>query len=480
MTEPSTPKRPTWLYIIIGFLTFVVVALAVAALFVHLRQGGSGNATTPGDSGSTTTLTSGSGTAVEGVPEPTGPVAMEVPDLPPRAAVSVDIYDAAGLKALFSQNVWMKEVLTKPLGQGFVGSWAGFLGTKGEDLRASFTGTVIDLLLDRVLTQPFSVVWFNAAHSSGVPAVILDDPNGAAKTAFEALDTVAGRGTFTVERCLADKPENVDAQKQVRDLKELTIKRWLLADHALYAGLAGDRLVLARKASTVQNGLCAQRPKLQPAPGVAITARLEPSAFSRDAQVFASALGLNQGPNFAFGIENNTLVPRGISGDLANAERLVSGKLSGENLKAIPEDAPVVLALQLALPKQLDQDNLGRYFKGEKSTLTPRQVVFVWYPHGAVQTPDLAILWSEKADKAAHLMIAPEGFEVAAQGRYVQGERQPAADHQCDGNPMHSRLLPVAQRRIGSRVAAGGDGGHRVIDGIERCHAGQPEAQKAQ
>lgn len=401
MTDPKIPKRPTWLYIVIGLLGFLVVALAVAALFVHLRQDGSGATGASNESGGGAALASGSGTAVEGVPEPSGPVAMEVPDLPPRAAVIVDIYDAVGLKALFSQNAWLKEVLTKPLGQGFVGSWAGFLGTKGEDLRASFTGTVIDLLLDRVFTQPFSVVWFDAARQAGVPAVILDEPNSAAKAAFEALDTVASRGTFTALRCLADKPENTEAQKQVRDLKEITIKRWLLADHALYAGLAGDRLVLARKASTVQNGLCVQLAKLQPTPGVAIAARLEPQAFSRDAQVFASALGLNQGPNFAFGIENNTLVPRGISGALANADRLVSGKLSGENLKAIPEDAPVVLALQLALPKQLDQDNLGSYFKGEKLPLAPRQVVFVWYPHGAMQTPDLAILWSEKADKAA-------------------------------------------------------------------------------
>ena len=388
----------------------IIVALVVAA-FAIFFAGASTWAIKTGffrTSGATsaheqqiTPVASGEGTQVFGAPVAAGPVALEVPKIPPMPAARAVVYDAEILKTALQQNAWLKNVLTKPLGRGFAGSWAGFLGTRGEDMNADFKGTVIDLLLDKVLAQPFEVIWFASRKEAGVPAVVIPEAKGTAKAAFEALDAIASRGTLALDRCI-EEGASEEIKKHVRNITDVTVKRWLLADHVLYAALFGDRLVLGRKPSVVQQGICAVLDKLDPQPQVALEIAFDAEALGRDAQVFVSSLGLDNA-RLLFGTENNTLVPRGIAANVASPNRLVAGKLAGDLLKTIPQDAPVVLAMQVALPKDLSAESLAAFFKGASGGPTAiRQMAIVWYPAGANKAePELAVVWSEKADAKA-------------------------------------------------------------------------------
>jgi hypothetical protein len=397
--------------VVAAFVVFLAGAVSWAIKTGFLKKGVGSSATAEERAAP---VASGDGTQVFGVPEQAGPVALEVPNIPPAPAIRVVVHDAALLKTTVQQNPWLKQVLTQPLGRGFVGSWAGFLGTRGEDMSADFKGTVVDLLLEKVLAQPFEVVWFAGRREAGVPAVIIQEPNGAAKGAFEALDAMASRGTFTLERCIERGAVSDETRKHVRDLTEVTVKRWLLADHAVYAALGDDRLVVGRKPSVVQQGMCAVLEKPAPQPGVAVEVGFESDTLGREAQVFLASLGLD-GTRLLFGAENNTLVPRGIAAKIASPGRLATGKLGGDFLRTIPEEAPVVLALQVALPKSLDAAALAAFFKGESQGPTAtRQVALVWYPGGTNQSkPDIAVLWSEKADKAALSEIFASDLQVA-------------------------------------------------------------------
>jgi len=163
---------------------------------------------------------------------------MEVPRLPPAPAIRAVVYDAALVKSTLEANPWLKDVLSKPLGRGFVGSWAGFLGTRGEDMHADFKGAIIDLLLDKVLTQPF-----------GGGLVRGPQRHGAYRRSSSQSPTARPGGVRGGRRRC--QPRHVTAQacqdekgEHTRDLTDITIKRWLLLpDHALYAALVDDRLV---------------------------------------------------------------------------------------------------------------------------------------------------------------------------------------------------------------------------------------------
>ena len=154
MTEKQTSKKQTSNVargLIIGLAALALVVFAAGAIRWAVKSGflrtGLGAESTGGEE--RPPVASGEGTQVFGVPEEAGPVAMEVPRLPPAPAIRAVVYDAALVKSTLEANPWLKDVLSKPLGRGFVGSWAGFLGTRGEDMHADFKGAIIDLLLDK-------------------------------------------------------------------------------------------------------------------------------------------------------------------------------------------------------------------------------------------------------------------------------------------------------------------------------------------
>ena len=395
MSETQSTKLGRLL--VAGVAVLAVVAVIGVALWRRSDPSpGAAGGPTGAPGSAETTLSSADGTTVSGVPEvPT--VAMATLDSAPAPSISVEVLDPAALRAALQQNPWVREVLDKPLGRGFLGTWAAFLGTRGEDMKADCSGLVLDLILERVLDRPFAVIWFSGGKVTGVPALVVPDPSAAAKAAFTALDAVASRGTFTVARCLEEGAEGT-----AREVSDVTISRWLLADHAVYGAQAGERMVLGRHPSSVLQGLCATLPELAPKPGVVLEVALAAEAISRDAQLLDAFLGLAGTPRLSFGLEQGTLVPRGILAEVVTAGRLGAGKLDKQLLRVVPVEAPVGLALQLALPKQLDQESLTAYLGGTQAALVPRQVALVWYPNGdRGHGTELGLVWSGAADRDA-------------------------------------------------------------------------------
>lgn len=330
--------------------------------------------------------------------------AMTVPTDIPLAAVIADVNDPAALKKAAEDNVWLKDALASPLGRGFSAGWTAFFGSKGEDLKASFRGTVLQFFFERLLNAPFSVVWFGGEGQSGTPAVIIDGASGAQKSALDAMDAVSARGTFTATHCPGQDPPVPTKDKEGKEIPapaKFTITRWLVADHAVFAAKSGDRVVLAAKPTAVLQGLCvkiADHARGKAALEVAfVTER-----FGREAQALGALLGLQNEVRIGVAAQNGTFTPVGLSGALAAPERLATQSVNDEILKAIPEDMPVSALLQLALPAKLDESNLAAHLKGEaKGTLVPRSVALVWNPHGSNQVTEIALLWSKVDDEAA-------------------------------------------------------------------------------
>ncbi|MNH07161.1 hypothetical protein D3C79_665470 [compost metagenome] len=116
-----------------------------------------------------------------------------------------------------------------------------------------------------------------------------------------------------------------------------------------------------------------------------------------------------------------------------------------------------------------DRRHIDRH---DAKSIPPRKVAVPAEP-GPYRDPDK----QEKAEKATHLMVLEQDAPMATQGRYIQGEGQASEDHDHYRHPMHSGLSPVAKRCIGRRKATRGDQRHRMIDGVERGHAGGPQGQ---
>lgn len=400
--------------LLIGLGT-VFVGAAVAGAFVLGRR--TGGPTLGGDDGASSPPLISSGASgssvppaqVDGLPEPTTSE-LEVPGTSAPMAVWLDVLHPPKVREALARNAWLRAQLSQPLGQGFVGGWAGFLGSTGEDLKADFKGAVLDLLVGRAGNMPFRVAWFAGDARASTPAFILPKATTSATAAYNALDAVASRGTLTAKTCPGGTPTAV--------AEGLVLKRWLVAEQTLWAGKTPDRLVVARHPVAVLQGLCAEVPELRGEDNVDVELGFQPEAFGRDVQLFTHVLGLSPDTRLQFGVEGDRLVGRGIAGELMEGTaRLDKAPLSDDLLKLVPEETPVLLALQLKLPETLTAESLKAFWKsgGEGATRT-RQVAVVWTPRGDSALPqEVAVLWGRPEDGPAL-----EGFFTGGSSKLVQ------------------------------------------------------------
>lgn len=323
----------------------------------------------------------------------------------PLASLVLDVYAPAKARAALQQNAWLQQTLKQPLGEGFVGAWAGFLGTRGEDVAAGFKGQVLDYVASELLDAPFRIVWFGGSASTSTPVVLVPALPARAQAAFLQLTLVAGHGVQLAERCPQDPlPARADGGAPVAaaPVRKVEIQRWVLANQAVYASMGDGRLVLARTPKAVLQGRCLQDAPAPRTPGADVELTLSTPGLGHEAQVLTTLLGVGPSPRLAFAIEENRLVPRGIAAELARPGRVDTAPLSDALLAAIPADMPVLFTAQLRLPQELDPATLKAHFAGA-STPAPltRQAAVVWTPHGDGAGTDVALLWSRPQDKAA-------------------------------------------------------------------------------
>lgn len=303
-------------------------------------------------------------------------------------ALVLDIASPAKVRGALLSNAWMDEVLKAPLGRGFLGSWAGFLGTRGTDIGGVFAGTMLEFMLDRVLSTPFRVVWFGGNGAPSSPVIVVPEAGGTAKAAFEAIDKIARRGTVSAAGCrVTDESDEMPTP--------VNVARWLVADHPVFAAVSGSQLFFSRDVSAVVQASCVSLDAAQSDADLALS--IFPSGLGREAEQLALLTGLST-PRLEFMLENDVLVPRGIAGDALKG-RLSSDALPEPMLRAIPEDVPVVMALGLNLPTTLDAESVAAHFKKPDGKLT-RHAVLLWVPHGGNQDVETALLWSRLEDRA--------------------------------------------------------------------------------
>ncbi|MFH1808608.1 MAG: hypothetical protein ABIJ09_07680 [Pseudomonadota bacterium] len=384
----------------LGFLLGGAVVVATAAVALYFVAG------TPrsGDSGGTSAASTQP--AVEGAggsamqtglpPIDDTPIALTPGTDAVVPAILVDVYAPSKLRQALLKNPWMKELAASPLYAGFVGSWQGFFGTRGEDLGDRFSGTVFDLVGEKLLGGAFRVVFFGGEGSARTPALVLQAPSQVARDAYALLDGLVKRGSYHIESCPAgDEREPRSAPTEV--------VRWLAADRALYASLSDDRLVLAAQPMAVVQGVCANLPEFGTRDGVDLEVELRADTFGRGAQALNRLLGLESPVRLALAVDGERLVPRGLRADKVRAQHLLAASLDDKLLKLVPADVEVLTTLQLDLPLALDTESLKAFFEGaDPGPREKRQIALMWTPHGTRAKPnEVAIVWSRVADAEA-------------------------------------------------------------------------------
>lgn len=397
MTSPVSPPPPAKgpgpsSAVRIALVGALVVGVGVGA-FVLGRKG-SGGSSGPAFSSGERQGPPSAGATVEGMPDvPSTPTKMDVPGAIATAAIWVDVHAPGKVRDALARNAWLKEQLGKPLGQGFVSGWAAFLGSTGDDLKASFKGAVLDVVAGQLLDAPFRTVWFSGDTQAGTPAFIVPKANAKSKAAWDALDAVAKRGEMTADRCPGSALKAPDG--------DFHLSRWLVAEQLLWAARTEDRLVLARHPVVVLQGLCTPLPELDADDGVDVEVGFDPDAYGREAQLMTHVLGMTGDTRLQFGVDADRLVGRGIAGKvLEKVMPLDNAPLSDDLLKLVPEETPVLLAFQIKLPETLEPEALKTFWKegGEGKTRT-RQVALVWTPRGIASLElELALLWGSEQD----------------------------------------------------------------------------------
>ncbi|MGQ0504052.1 MAG: hypothetical protein ACT4TC_01910 [Myxococcaceae bacterium] len=319
--------------------------------------------------------------------EVNNPVELTPPQTQATAAFWVEVNAVSKVHGALLENAWLQKILRKPVGQGFAGGWAPFFGSKGEDLKASFRGAVLEVVAQQLLTDPYRVVFLATEQQDGTPVVILESPGGGANSAYRALENASKRGVYTAPHC----PGQETAEK-------IQIARWLIADHAVFAGTRDKRIVLGRQPLAVLQGLCVDLSPRDAGHDVAFV--LSESGLKRATQTLANALGLKDSLRLGFKVENKSFVPTGLSGALSSA-RLTQAPPSPALLKVVPEETPVLLVLNAQLPEQLDEVSLRDFFAGKAKT-SPRQIALAWTPRGDRNLPtEVAIVWGKPEDLPA-------------------------------------------------------------------------------
>ena len=340
----------------------------------------------------------------------------------------VDVHAPAALWKAARENPWVKRALAEPLGQGMGAGLAAFLGTRGTDLANSFEGTVLDLVLAKLLADPFRVVILGGAEATGAPVIVVPEPSSPAEAAFDILETAAANGSYEAQRCPgADAPL----------AETLAVSRWLIADHAVFAARLDGRMALARNPVAVVQALCARLPALASRGGVDLSLTFARAGLGRAPLLGATLLGLGETTTLQFALEEGSLVPRGIAGDLAMGERLGAATPPDELLRLLPGDAGVVLLTTLSLPEALDQTSLSEHLRGTfQGKRHARTVAVLWNPGpGATQ---VAVAWPARdADFLREAFAGPnELLRVEACGHVVLASTASlasAAQRACGG-----------------------------------------------
>lgn len=319
------------------------------------------------------------------------PVKLEIAATPPEPSVWIDVHAPQKAWDGLRKNGWVQRALTEPLGQGFTAGWTAFLSTSGRDLGGAFEGRVLDLVAARLLAEPFRIVTYAGPDATGAPAIVLPAPSSDAKAAFELMERVARNGVFEAPRCPGPEPAQGSAPAPI------AVSRWLVAEHAVYAALRSDRLILARHPMAVVQAACAVPPDVPRADGADLSISFARTGLGREAQLFAALLGVGPAPRIAFAVEGEALVPRGIVGALDAPGRLEGAAPSEALLRLLPADAGVVLLASLKLPQPLDRKALGAHLAGKWTGATRTRVVgLVWYPRGERErAPEVALLWPD-------------------------------------------------------------------------------------
>lgn len=394
-TPPTPPPRsgpPKGLLIALGVLGLVVAVVVAFAL--GRRSAGPTQPAQPGQpvaSGDT----QGPGVVQALPPAPSKPLELEVLPDEIAPAVWVDVHAPQRVRQALMQNAWLREQLDKPLGQGFAGGWRAFFGSSGEDLNAAFKGAMLDVVTQQLLDTPFRLAWLSGQGRVGTPAVILPKASPATLAAFEALEKSVRRGEAVAQVCPGGEVQVPEGG--------LKVGRWLVAEQALWAGRMGNRLVLARHPLVVIQGLCLEEVELKPTEGVDVEVGVDPELLGRESQLLAHVLGLDEDTRLQFAVEGNRLVARGIAGQLEGEPRLDSAPLSDDLLRLVPEETPVLLALQLKLPQDMGPQSLQAWLAGEgKGPTLTRQVALLWTPRGDAALPtEVAIAWGRTEDAPA-------------------------------------------------------------------------------
>ena len=380
----STPpkRRPQWLLPLLGLIAFLSAAVGLALFKDSLapKRAGRGAAA------------NGSTASVQGMPDASQVVAFNPPSDKAIPTLWVDVAQPAKVRDALFANEWAKQVLKEPLGRGFAGPWAAFLGSRGEDLQASFTGTVMNLFAEQLLSEPFRVVWFTGGGSVKGPVLLVDQPGSGAATAFAALESAAARGGYTSSTCPGGTATVGGS---------VTVSRWLLAEHAVYAANHLGRMVFGREPGAVLEGICSELPEMT-TDGADLEIALATEYLGHEEGELAAALGLGKVARLQFVADKATLRPRGLAAQVVEPGRLDAAPLSEAMLKAIPEATSVLLTLQLKLPEQLSAKAISAYWDSGEGKVATRQVALLWNPRGDGNLPaEVAVLWSRAEDEAA-------------------------------------------------------------------------------
>ncbi|MBI1948783.1 MAG: hypothetical protein HYS27_24060 [Deltaproteobacteria bacterium] len=333
-------------------------------------------------------------------------------DKPRAAALVVDVLNPSAVRTAIFENGWLSSAGTAPLGRGYLGSWAAFLGSARGDVGLSGAGLVRDAIVDALVQAPVRVVLFEG--DTPMPPALITASSPATSTALKGLTLALQRGGFIVDACPGETAEVADAgvleavdggeAPPPLTKQRIEIVRWVVAEHDLYLADTRGRVVLARSPRAVVNGVCTTLPELTPAPGVDVQLRPQVAGLGRPADVLTRMLGLGTDVALSWKVEGTRLVPVGIGATVEHGDRLDAAPLPASLLAAVPADTAVALAAGIKLPAKLDEASLaaawGEGGMGEAGKT--RTVIALWQPRGDAKAPtEVALLWSDPADKDA-------------------------------------------------------------------------------
>lgn len=330
-------------------------------------------------------------------------------------AVWADVTSAPKLRSLVAENAWLKGVTSSPLGEGFLGSWGAFLGSATDDLGVGAVGKGLlgDVVAEHLFGQPLRIEWLSSVQST--PVIVVPKPSTTLTTTIATLTTTLQRGGWLLENCPGEAPFADEAAK-------LPIVRWIVADHTLYVATARDRVAISRDHYAVAQALCQPLPSIEANDGTDVVVHAAPAQLGRDAQSLSATLGIGESVGAGFVIDGTRLVPTGLVGTLAHPERLASTAIAKDTFKLVPEDMPVVVGATLNLPATLTTEALAAAWSKDSGALKKRDVLVLWQPHGGEQATEVAVVWSDVADRAGleAIFSGPNGMTTTqACGRLV-------------------------------------------------------------